>query len=176
MDLHLHSYFVGTKYGVLRLRDVAMAGFIDLASMVLDLSKHVATSRTPVSRQSLHSNFSMEMNLSDSYSSIPNPDHPHPDDDVGMFDRLLDALVLLWKHTSDNQDPLRAEIIEMLKGRLRDLMRIPFFTTMMLEMSEFRDDILSSLAEDGLDVTMLASAPELRRMPGITFQPVNTAF
>lgn len=78
---------------------------------------------------------------------------------LSLHDILLNSFVLLWRNTPDRNDALRTATLELIKLNIHILIPIDFFTTLMLDMAAFGDDIVDSLHEDGLDVRMFPGSP-----------------
>jgi hypothetical protein len=141
LDLHVHAYVVGNKYDVTRLCDHAIGEYLNIARMVLSMG--ITPSEDPT----------------DFSDSIFNGDHKHPDASPvsSVLNSFLDSLVLIWRNTSDATDMLRQGVLELLKPHINQLMRLKFFQTLMMEMVDFGDDLMHSLAEDGFDIQTFAT-------------------
>ncbi|KAF1848637.1 uncharacterized protein K460DRAFT_281536 [Cucurbitaria berberidis CBS 394.84] len=142
LDLHIHAYLVGSKYDMPRLCDHAIAEYINVAQMILSLG---VTSDTTC------------------------PSGPNECSPSAVTDRFLDSLVLLWKNTPNRYDPMREAVLELIKPALNMLLKLRFFVTLMMELVPFGDDIMHSLAEDGLDVKAFPLPAGVGRMWVVRF-------
>jgi hypothetical protein len=69
-----------------------------------------------------------------------------------VLNSFLDSIVLIWRNTPHRGDALRHAVLELLKPKIHQLLRIKFFQTLMLDMVGFGNDVVGSLADDGFDV------------------------
>lgn len=65
-------------------------------------------------------------------------------------------MVLLWRNTASRGDALRGAVLEMLKERFVDLMRLKSFQWLLNNLADLLHDLYESFGEDGVGVTMLA--------------------
>jgi hypothetical protein len=134
LDLHIHAYLAGTKYDVPNLVSAALSEYIDLSSLCLELviDSVVAGDMAVVAFD---------------------PTQPVLDPAMAMLRAFLESLAFLWRNTPNRFDPMRAEVLDLLKLYLNRLLCIPFFATLMQEVTDFASDLTESLGDDGLAVT-----------------------
>jgi hypothetical protein len=98
-------------------------------------------------------------------------DHKHPDTSPvsSVLNSFLDSLVLIWRNTLDRTDMLRQAVLELLKPHISQLMRLKFFQTLLMNMVDFGDNLLHSLAEDGFDIQTFPVPIEMRQKIRVKF-------
>lgn len=153
LDLHVHAYVVGNKYDVTKLCDHAIGEYINIVGMVLSMGLPSGGDPTDFSH------------------SAADFDHKHVDADPvsSVLNSFLDSLVLVWRNTVDGNDMLRRAVLELLKPHINQLMSLKFFQTLMLDLTGFGDDLVSSLAEDGFDVQAWPFRGDVRQRARVKF-------
>lgn len=143
LDLHIHTFLSGSKYGAVALQNHAINAYLDIAEHELELG-FLATSSGQ---------------LSDAHVPVPGfPDMGPADYQaegeivVTPIDRFLNSVLLLWRNTQSRFDALRKAVLELIQRNLNKLLRVPFFVTLIQEVVGFGDDIVASLRDGGLEV------------------------
>jgi hypothetical protein len=134
LDLHIHAYLVGTKYDIPNLADLALTQYVILGDMCLQMDVGSVLAE-------------------DTNVTALDPIHPPRSAGTAIVKSFLESLAFLWHNTPNRFDPLRAEVLELLKRYLNRLLRMPFFATLMHEVVDFANDLAESLVEDGLEVS-----------------------
>ncbi|KNG46321.1 btb poz-like protein [Stemphylium lycopersici] len=150
LDLHIHAYIVGARYGVPKLCDHAIDEYLNIGKMILSMGIHVNGDEAT------------------SFSALQSQD-AQTSPVSSVIDSFLDSFVLIWRNTPSREDALRDATIDLLKPQLHQLMRLKFFQTLMMEMVGFGDDIVHSLAEDGFDVKAFLVLAGLQKNGGVRF-------
>jgi hypothetical protein len=134
LDLHIHAYLAGTKYDIPNLASYALAQYIDLSNICLQLG--------------IDSVVTAELDV---VAFDPTQPVLHPA--TAMLRAFLESLAFLWRNTPNRLDDLRAETLELLKLYLNRLLCLPFFATLMQEITDFASDLTECLGDDGLAVS-----------------------
>lgn len=66
--------------------------------------------------------------------------------------RFLDSTVILWRNTASRNDPLRKEVLEMIKACFIKLMRLKSFQFLFYHLKDFIVDIIEIFMEDGQQI------------------------
>ncbi|KAJ4338486.1 hypothetical protein N0V95_008056 [Ascochyta clinopodiicola] len=140
LDFNVHSYLVGSKYGVSALQDHAIHAYLSIVEHEMNLGFSALSSDCFPD--------ALPRNLDASPTNAQN------DGEVTTtpIDRFLNSLVLLWKNTQSRHDIMRTAVLEVTKRDLNKLLQLPFFVTLMTELVGFGDDIVASLGDDGFEV------------------------
>lgn len=143
LDFHIHMYLVGSKYGIVALRDCAINAYLSIAEYELELGFLVLSSSCLPDIQIAPPGFPV---------MTPVSGHVGGGSVITPIDRFLNSLVLLWKNTESRCSAMRKAVLEPIKRDLNKLLRVPFFLTLLQEMVAFGDDLAASLGDDGLEV------------------------
>ncbi|KAF9696486.1 hypothetical protein EKO04_005627 [Ascochyta lentis] len=143
LDFNVHSYLVGSKYGISTLRDRAINAYLSIADHEMNLGFSVLSTGCLLGAQ-----VPLPGNL-----HVPPADGHTDEESMTMpMDRFLDSLVLLWRNTHSRYDMMRTAVLELIKRDLNKLLQLPFFVTLMRELVEFGDNVVASLSDDGFEV------------------------
>jgi hypothetical protein len=134
LDLHIHAYLAATKYDIPNLAELALTQYINLGNTCLQLG--------------VNSIVAEEEN-----AMVYDPTQPPLYPVAAMLRSFLESLAFLWRSTPNRFDPLRAEVLELLKLYLNRLLYMPFFAILMQEVTDFGNDLTESLGDDGLAVS-----------------------
>lgn len=169
LDLHIHAYLVGSKYEVSKLCDYAIDQYIHIGDMILSMG--VTASSCGAKAEALASLGAASTNTDDA-AATSTPAYSQHSGDVSpsaILERFLSSVVLLWKNTPDRHDQMREAVLELIKPHLNCLIKQSFFSTMMMDMLDFGNDIVRSLEEDGFDVSTEMGPAGLRGRSGVRF-------
>jgi hypothetical protein len=147
-DLHIHAYLAGTKYDIPALANLALMQYVNFADTVLKMDVGSVLAEDPNVMAIDRGNFLMTAG-------------------TAIVMSFLESLAFLWKSTPNRFDALRAEVLELLKQYLNSLLRMPFFVTLMQEVTDFGSDLTESLGDDGLEAKMYYTPA--RQVGGIRF-------
>jgi hypothetical protein len=137
LDLHIHAYLIGIKYGVLKLANLAIKRYIGFGNKCLSMKPESdCTEDTPINNEQV-----METQR----------------DITAMVRIFLESLAFLWNNTRDRKDVMRTATLKLLKHHYTTLMKIPFFGDLKRELKDFESDLIESLAEDGLQAMSYAA-------------------
>ncbi|KAF1941361.1 hypothetical protein EJ02DRAFT_423075 [Clathrospora elynae] len=169
LDLHIHAYIVGSKYELPRLCEHAISEYINVCEMILSMGitpDPIDSNSNALVPMYGFSNDATDPATQPTFSSAPDPTANAVSN---IFNTFLDSLVLLWRNTHHRNDPLRQAVLELIKPELNKFMKVRFFTTLMMEMVGFGDDVMHSLAEDGFDIKAVPVPAQLKRRWGVRF-------
>lgn len=143
LDFHVHTYLVGSKYGIPGLQDQAIDAYLSLAEREVQLGL-----------LALSSGYIPELHVPLPGYPVIAPTDGHVDGEPTLMpiDRFLNSLVLLWKNTQSRHNVLRGAVLELIKRDLNSLLQVPFFVTLTMELVGLGDDVIASLGDDGFEV------------------------
>jgi hypothetical protein len=149
LDFHIHAYVIADKYDIPALSDCAAKSYLRMSAdcLVLDW-KHDDpdfcddSSKFHIFRES----------MSNDIKDVPRVEYlPWDMCAAAEVSRFLDSAVLLWRNTASRKDPLRKEVLEMLKVCVIKLMRLKSFQFLLVCLDDFLDDLIESFEEDDLE-------------------------
>jgi hypothetical protein len=156
LDFHIHAYLVGTKYGVPKLRELAIQQYINFGNMIMSMDFLPMPDSTSTENKTPAPSYTslIDLNSAPAYAAILQS----PEQSAALLiNTFLDSLVLLWSNTKNGlNDALRRMTLELIKPELCRLLRLPFFVTLITQVPAFRADFVQSLGEDGFDVGLSA--------------------
>ncbi|KAF2114176.1 hypothetical protein BDV96DRAFT_647654 [Lophiotrema nucula] len=125
-DLDIHAYAAGDKYDIPALRDQAIACYINRAQHLW--MQNIA---------------------------YEGPESPRRSHILFEYERFLNSVTLLYAKTPTASDPMRRATIGLIKHYFGKLSGVKFFSTMLAYHDEFRCDMEASLADDGIQLSVV---------------------
>lgn len=137
LDLHIHAYLAGSRYGMPQLASHALMQYIALGKMCLRMPFDLL----------LPSNGTNDEDLMQLDSLFP---PPHAGN--AIVRAWLESVAMLWNKTVDRDDEMRRDVLEVVKHYLSKLVKVPLFGMLMREVEGFARDVEESLLEDGVEM------------------------
>ncbi|KAH7409914.1 hypothetical protein DE146DRAFT_330210 [Phaeosphaeria sp. MPI-PUGE-AT-0046c] len=138
LDLHIHAYLVGSRYGMPQLAQHALTQYLALGKMCL------AMPFDPSLPSDDNSNSEEDLMQLD-------PLLPPPHAGTAIVKAFLESIALVWTRTVD-RDEMRKEVLEVLKHHLVKLVKVPLFDLLMREVPGLTRDMEESLMDDGMEM------------------------
>lgn len=158
LDLHIHAYFIGAKYNVPKLCELALAQYINLGEIILSMDF------VPRTSSSLGDATGIDLAHKLKFASLADVDSPAKYEEVlknethrsaVLINTLLDSFALLWKKTADDQNELRVATLELIVSSCDDLLKLPSFRALMQDLHDFGDDVVRAQADNGFEVPVV---------------------
>lgn len=137
LDLHIHAYLAGSRYGMPQLARLALTQYIALGKMCLRMPFDLALPHDDTHHEDL-------MHL--------DPLFPPPHAGNAIVRAWLESVAMLWNKTVDREDNMRREVLEVVKHHLTKLVKVPLFDLLMSEVEDFARDMEESLLDDGVEM------------------------